>query len=520
MLRSLQARTKCAQGFVLLIAVLVTQGMAATPPYPQSSLIAGMTWDFTSIGTLRKAHGSDLWPLTWASDGNLYGAWGDGGGFDGNDNNIGRVSLGFARIGGIPQAGAASSYVGRNVWGAAPEYAEYPATFGGKVDDLISIDGVLYGHGGLWTSANCDCPTPTLKSGDNPYQRTLTWSTDLGRSWQIAPWSTSRDPGSSLQYGQDYRGALDPSHVYFYYQRDIVNDPGHIYLRRVLTGQLTANPATVGVYEYAAAMDANGVPAWSVSEADAVPVFFDAGVPASTYANAAVVYDAGVGRYLLSVQHGNLAGQIGFFEAPAPWGPWRTVAYYEDWGGLDEIAGDGNGLSFPAKWISPDGATLWGVFSAVSNGFDSFNLINVALTINGEMPQISAPAAGTEFYPGERVAALGSGRDLSWSVAEVTGAELVIATGKGRSLSFEVPANATHGTMIRITLSNSRVSVYRTYAVNAPMSQEEVGEWRLNEGKGVIAADSSGEGNTGVLENRPRWVAGRTGEALDFEGRE
>ena len=69
---------------------------AATAPYPHSQVITGVSWDFSTIPTLRKAPGSDIWPLAWAADGNLYGAWGDGGGFDGDSNNIGRVSLGFA----------------------------------------------------------------------------------------------------------------------------------------------------------------------------------------------------------------------------------------------------------------------------------------------------------------------------------------------------------------------------------------------------------------------------------------
>src|SRR5882757_4828558 len=54
---------------------------AASAPYPASQIITSMTWDCSTVTGLRKASGSDIWPLTWASDGNLYGAWGDGGGF-------------------------------------------------------------------------------------------------------------------------------------------------------------------------------------------------------------------------------------------------------------------------------------------------------------------------------------------------------------------------------------------------------------------------------------------------------
>lgn len=43
------------------------------------------------------------------------------------------------------------------------------------------------------------------------------------------------------------------------------------------------------------------------------------------------------------------------------------------------------------------------------------------------------------------------------------------------------------------------------------------GRWKLDEGSGTSAADSSGNGNTGTL-NGPVWVAGQAGQALSFDG--
>ena len=363
------------------------QGRAmAAAPYPKSQVITGMSWDRSTVTSLRKAHGSDLWPLTWAADGNLYGAWGDGGGFNGDSNYVGRVSLGFARITGTPMAGAPSSFAGENVWGRAPDYAEHPATFGGKIDDLISINGILYGHGGLWTSQNCSCADPTLKSGDNPTQRQLAWSSDLGKTWTIAPWTTTADLGGSLQFGPDYRGAFDPNHVYLYYQGNIATDHTHLYLRRVPISRITEDPRVPGHYEYWVGPDNSSTPTWSTLESNAAPVFTDLNIPVGSYAGAAVAYDAPLGRYLLTTFHGNDTGQIGFFEAPHPWGPWATIEYDDDWGHFNEIAGEGNGLNFPTKWISADGKSLWGVFSGVFNGFDSFNVAHVTLTTPSANP--------------------------------------------------------------------------------------------------------------------------------------
>jgi hypothetical protein len=180
-------------------------------PYPHSRTITAVTWDFAAVTTSRKALGSDLWPCTWARDDNQYCAWGDGGGFDGNDDNIGRVSLGVARIAGTPLAHGESGFSGKNVWGAPP-YAENSATFGGKVVSLISIDGVLYAIGGFWTSENTQ--DPAHRSGGGPLY-TVAWSSDLGKSWQTAPWSTPSMLGTFLNFGRDNAGAID-SYVYIY----------------------------------------------------------------------------------------------------------------------------------------------------------------------------------------------------------------------------------------------------------------------------------------------------------------
>jgi hypothetical protein len=45
-----------------------------------------------------------------------------------------------------------------------------------------------------------------------------------------------------------------------------------------------------------------------------------------------------------------------------------------------------------------------------------------------------------------------------------------------------------------------------------------VGWWRLDEGTGTTAYDSSGNGNDGTLQGDPQWVAGKVGGALEFDG--
>jgi hypothetical protein len=45
-----------------------------------------------------------------------------------------------------------------------------------------------------------------------------------------------------------------------------------------------------------------------------------------------------------------------------------------------------------------------------------------------------------------------------------------------------------------------------------------VGWWKMDEGSGTIATDSSGNGNDGVISGDPEWVTGWFGGALKFDG--
>ena len=53
------------------------------------------------------------------------------------------------------------------------------------------------------------------------------------------------------------------------------------------------------------------------------------------------------------------------YEAPEPWGPWRTVYYTEHWD-----TGPGETAVVPTKWIGPDGTE----FALVFSGNDYFSV--------------------------------------------------------------------------------------------------------------------------------------------------
>jgi hypothetical protein len=95
--------------------------------------------------------------------------------------------------------------------------------------------------------------------------------------------------------------------------------------------------------------------------------------------------------------------------------------------------------------------------------------------------------------------------------------------------AFTVPLNGpnnhnfTHwnigSTNTTITVSSS--GVYTAYYESSPTGDwfnGLLGYWKLDEGTGTSAFDSSGNGNNGTLVNNPTWIDGRYGKALSLDG--
>lgn len=346
-------------------------------PYPPSKLIQGITWEWETYKNA--APGSDLWPVTWGPDDNLYVAWGDGGGFGGTDQD-GRVAMGIGRIEGEPE-----NWRGFNVNGG--KNAEHPASFPqkGKTSGLLSVNGTLYAIINLQ-----DGPWPDVT-------HVLAWSSDNGATWTKADWMFPRGagyfhPAKFLNIGQDY-GRVPTAlggFVYMYGKRQPSwkarygleltpawrnGNTNAVYLARVQLERIREQTA----YEFYVGQDETGRATWG-AEREAQPVLVDT----NGVAIAGAAYCSGIHRFLLTCYHSG-PGQLGVFEGEKPWGPWRTIAYYENWGGMG-VEGEGLSCEFPQKWMSADGLTLWCIFSAYSDGakkgikaHDQFNLVRVKL---------------------------------------------------------------------------------------------------------------------------------------------
>jgi hypothetical protein len=353
--------------FTLLSVSVVSPLQSQDAPYPPSPVIRDITWQWETHKTA--APGSDLWPVTWGPDGHLYTAWGDGGGFGGT-NSDGRVSMGFARIEGPP-----NPFRGINLNGG--KNPEHPATFPdqGKTGGILFVDGTLYARlnlqDGNWPNVN----------------HSLAWSDDRGATWNQTSWVFPKGEGNFkpsrfLNFAKDYSGVPEEIAGFVYIYGFKQSKPGtekNIYLARVPQTRMKIRAA----YDFFAGFDA-GKPTWSPDVTAIKPVFTD---PNGVIPTTGAVYHPQFKRYLLTSFHIG-PGQLGIFDAPRPWGPWTTVAYYESWGGMGT---DGHGLNcdFPQKWIGSDGLTMWAVFSVYGPGaqkgiqaHDRLNLVKATLTLS------------------------------------------------------------------------------------------------------------------------------------------
>ena len=90
--------------------------------------------------------------------------------------------------------------------------------------------------------------------------------------------------------------------------------------------------------------------------------------------NLSVSHNAPLGRYLLSTEHTEThRGKLGIFDAPHPWGPWTTVAYYENWG-QGHVPVNTFYWNFSNKWLNSDGTHFSLIFTGRKEN-DSWNVL-------------------------------------------------------------------------------------------------------------------------------------------------
>jgi CubicO group peptidase (beta-lactamase class C family) len=318
----------------------------AANPLPRSSFIREIRW--ASTNTIRRAaRGSDNWPLTWADDGALYGAFGDGNGFEPFTKK--KLSLGFARI-----EGTSENFRGLNV--PAPSLESLgDGPKGRKASGVLCVKGVLY----LWAR--------------NAGNSQLAWSTDHGRTWTWADWKFTNSFGcpTFANFGRDYEGNRDGfAYICSPDSENAYSVADRFVLARVPLDQIRQRTA----YEFFAGASGPAGSTWTTELAGRNGILTNVG---NCY-RPGITFNPGLNRFLLVHSRPNklsrdstgkidvrFHGGLCIYESPRPWGPWAGVFDVDEWD-----VGPGDSASFPSKWISNDGRTLHLVFS----GNDSFSV--------------------------------------------------------------------------------------------------------------------------------------------------
>ena len=336
---------KILEPFFEPIVSSVNNGSSA----PNSPVVAAMYWD-DAASIIRLSTGSDNWPITWAEDDFLYTAYGDGFGFEPKVED--KLSLGFAKIDGVPP-----NISGFNVRSKDEQLGDGKS--GKKASGMLMVNEVLF----MW-----------IRNVNRQGQGSqLAWSHDKGKNWQWSEWIFNQFGYCTfINYGRNHSGASDDFvYVVSHDQPSAYKRSDAFVMMRVPKYQIKNRNA----YEFFVKLDSDNKPHWSSNISRRGAVFHHS----AKCHRSGMSYNQGIKRYIWwqakypKGSDGRFVGSFGIFDAPEPWGPWTTVYYTHNWD-----AGAGETGSFPTKWMSEDGKSMYLVFS----GNDAFSVRKATLVLS------------------------------------------------------------------------------------------------------------------------------------------
>ncbi|HOX06537.1 MAG TPA: hypothetical protein PK280_09060 [Planctomycetota bacterium] len=313
-----------------------------------------------TLGTPRMDMNSkgDTWDACWADDGDIYVTSDDSYGFGGQPTR----NLHFNALrGDSPESLRGETVNLMDEYGRMSERGPDGCMW--KANGTTCVDGALYTFVSRHEAAAFTDPArrddSKLQSAANS---SLIVSTDHGRSWRRsarenydAPMFPGRRFGSPffIKYGRDGRGEAHGAdrYVYALANNGFWENGDDMILARVPRARIARlDPRD---WQFLSGPDGLDDSAWAAEAGRARPVVESPGKCSMTGAQ----YIAPLGRYLMIQWHytrgsGHAAADETawiYYEAPAPWGPWR------------EFGGQlfpGTGYYNPcidAKFMSPDG---------------------------------------------------------------------------------------------------------------------------------------------------------------------
>jgi hypothetical protein len=316
--------------------------------------------------------GCDSWTPTWATDGNLYTAYGDC-----QPEGVPRkIGMGFGRISGAIETGLVFSAVPTGDpedWDDAAIGAGVEAV--GDSSDSEKPAGMLQADGRLWYWIRNIGSAGTgvrLKYSDN-YDA-------VTPSFIWAEWSLP-DIGyaSFVQYGQAYAGG-PADHVYAVVPMssaaagNLSNSAYELVPGFSLIRGSRADLTVQAGWEYFCGSSSS--PAWCSSASAATPILVE---PATRFTpRAGMSWSPGLRRFMLSLVYDptpdtpnegtRFHGGLMVLVSPEPWGPWQTVFSSENltWPGGASTPGcgatqwgSGERADIPTKFMSSDGKTFY-----------------------------------------------------------------------------------------------------------------------------------------------------------------
>ncbi len=363
------------------------------PDVAQSTAFATVAVD--EYAPYHAASEGDLWVSCWGDDDALYVANGDGYGFtpwpSRHDIAVNRV------LGRPPQALSGDTLAHGDalgsIWTPGGAYNRKPT-------GMICVDGALYLAVQDLNRDFNDAPAASISK-----------SLDYGLTWQ---WDRSgpmfRDHRFTTimfaDYGRNNQHALD-DYVYAYgldgNWRDSFNgrvpDPTELYLARVPKTSIQ-NRAR---WQFFAGLNRAGQPRWSANmDARRAVLQTDRRVYSKSFwlerphnmtvlSQGSVIYNQPLKRYIYSSW---TEYTWEFYEAPAPWGPWRQFLS-KDFGGYPWTPKKHGGYAttIPSKFISADGRTLYVQSNSFISGISTyeFSLRRIVLSPYREAQPANRP---------------------------------------------------------------------------------------------------------------------------------
>ena len=306
----------------------------------------------------------DLWAQTWAEDGHIYAANGDGFAFGWmpTDIKVSRIEGSPPAMRGRPIPLAFGPFLGR-LWPPEPWLVSHKPT------GMTCVDGVLY----LFYQ-NLKNFLSENEFGDAP-AASISWSCDHGRTWD-------RDPsgpmfhdhvfttGFFLDYGRCNEHAQD-EYVYVYgLDYNWRYSEGYRSTRLFLARVHETGIPDIEAWSWFAGRTPEGEPLWSPAIEEKAPVLHDETEYAGRtgISQGSVVYIPALHRYLYATWSDT--AWI-FWEAEHPWGPWTRVGItsWHDTTWTDDFHG-GYPTVVPSKFVADDGRSAW-IVSSILNAFEN-----------------------------------------------------------------------------------------------------------------------------------------------------